>query len=122
MSRTPDPSPDSNSARKALQKSGLGSYVGSRNIDFAGRSGGPLRESLHCRLEFLPRGSGEAGRGHHRGTKVHAGPAEPDPVYNRRIIENPLSLALLGEHHMQCAPHLFGLLCPRHVARAECEA
>jgi hypothetical protein len=37
-------------------------------------------------------------RGHHgRGTKAHAGPAKPDPVYNRDMIENPLSLTLLGE-------------------------
>jgi hypothetical protein len=28
---------------------------------------------------------------------VHTGPAKPEPVYCRSIIENPLSLALLGE-------------------------
>jgi hypothetical protein len=37
-------------------------------------------------------------RGHHgRGTKAHPGPAKPDSVCYRRIIENPLLLTLLGE-------------------------
>jgi hypothetical protein len=36
--------------------------------------------------------------GHHGGgTNAHPGPAKPQPVYYRNIIENPLSLALLGE-------------------------
>jgi hypothetical protein len=36
--------------------------------------------------------------GHNRwGTNAHTGPAKPEPVYNRIIIENPLSLVLLGE-------------------------
>ena len=36
--------------------------------------------------------------GHHGGgTKAHPGPAKPEPVYYRSIIENPLSLTLLGE-------------------------
>jgi hypothetical protein len=38
------------------------------------------------------------GRGHHDGgTKVDTGPAESQSVYYRSMIENPLSLALLGE-------------------------
>ena len=28
---------------------------------------------------------------------MDTGPAEPEPVYNRNMIENPLSLALLGK-------------------------
>jgi hypothetical protein len=36
--------------------------------------------------------------GHHEGgTKVDMGLAELDPAYNRQIVENPLSLELLGE-------------------------
>jgi hypothetical protein len=36
--------------------------------------------------------------GHHGGgTKAHPGPAKAQPVYYRNIIENPLSLTLLGE-------------------------
>jgi hypothetical protein len=34
---------------------------------------------------------------HGGGTNVNTGPAKPEPVYNRNINENPLSLALLGE-------------------------
>jgi hypothetical protein len=43
-------SPDSDSPRKALQKSGLGSNSGPQHIDFAGRGGGPLPESFRCHL------------------------------------------------------------------------
>jgi hypothetical protein len=72
MSRTPDPSPDSDSARNTLSKSGLGSKLGPQDKDVAGSGGGPLPESFRCRLEFVPRGSGRglAGaprRGHQSG-------------------------------------------------------
>jgi hypothetical protein len=55
-----DPSPDSESARKALQTSGA------RKRHFAGRGGDRFRKSLRCRLEFVPRGSGVPRRGHQR--------------------------------------------------------
>jgi hypothetical protein len=42
VSRTPDPSLDSDSARHMLQKSGLDSKFGPRQFDFAGRGGEPL--------------------------------------------------------------------------------
>jgi hypothetical protein len=35
---------------------------------------------------------------------VHPFPAKPEPVYFRNIIENPLSLALLGEIRKNCLP------------------
>ena len=35
---------------------------------------------------------------HGEGTKAHPGPAKPEPVYYRNLIQSPLSLALLGEH------------------------
>jgi hypothetical protein len=93
----PDQSPDSDSARSSLQKSGLGADFGP-HIDFAGRGEGPLPESFQCRLEFVPRRSWEAGRGHHdKGTKVDTGQTELDSVYNGKIIENPQSQGLLGE-------------------------
>mgnify|MGYP000751531514 CR=1 FL=1 len=66
VSRGPDLSPDSDSARERLQKSSLGSKFGPQHM----RSQG--------------------------GTKVDTGPAESDPVYNRRIIEIPISRALFG--------------------------
>jgi hypothetical protein len=69
-------SPDSESARRELSKSVLASHVGPQKRDVMSNSGG----------------------GHHGGgTNVHPGPAKPDPVQNRRIIENPRSLMLLGE-------------------------
>jgi hypothetical protein len=68
-SRTPDLSLDSDSARKALQKSGFGSYFGQQNCDFASRRGGPLPESFGCRLEYVPRWSGETGAGTPRRAK-----------------------------------------------------
>ncbi len=43
-------------------------------------------------------GRGEAERGHHdEGNTVDTGPVESQSVYNSNIIENHLSLALLGE-------------------------
>jgi hypothetical protein len=33
---------------------------------------------------------------HGGGTNVHSGPAKPDAVYYRSMIENPISLAMLG--------------------------
>jgi hypothetical protein len=42
--------------------------------------------------------------GHHDGgTKVHPGQAKPDSACYRRLIENPLSLMLLGDT-VQCHP------------------
>jgi hypothetical protein len=48
----------------------------------------------------VPSGIRASGvRGHHDGgTNVHPGLAKPDSVYYRSIIENPLSLALLGKN------------------------
>jgi hypothetical protein len=47
-------------------------------------------------------------RFHGGGTKVHPGPARPEPVYYRNIVENPLSLALLGGNELQSEPDAFG--------------
>jgi hypothetical protein len=69
-------SPDSESARRQLSKPGTASYVGQQKCVFLGNSGGGTT----------------AG-----GTNVHPGPAKPQPVYYKSIIENPLSMALLGE-------------------------
>jgi hypothetical protein len=74
VSRGHDLSPDSDAARKTLQKSGLGSDSGPQKNDFSFGPGWGL---------------------HDGGTKVNTGPAES----NSNIIENPLSLALLGETH-----------------------
>ena len=56
--------------------------------------------------------------GHHGGgTNVDPGPAKAQPVYYRNIIENPLSLALLGEPQAGTI-WLFGLaLGPRDPSR-----
>jgi hypothetical protein len=63
----PDPSTDSDSARKMMLKSGLDSYFWTTQMSF--------NEQLW--------------RGHHDGgTKVHTGPAGPDSVCNRNSIEN----------------------------------
>jgi hypothetical protein len=79
VSRTTDLSPESYAARNTLQTSGFDSKLGSQQFDFTSNSG--------------------PGWGQHDGgTKVDTGPAESPPVYNWKIIENPLSLALLGEN------------------------
>jgi hypothetical protein len=54
----PDPSPDSDSPRNLLQKSGLVSHVDPNECDFTGRGGGPFPESFRCRLDFVPLGAG----------------------------------------------------------------
>jgi hypothetical protein len=66
VSLTPDPSPDSDSARNLVQKSGLDSHVGPQQCDFASNSGGgttagaPTRTRVrpsrnHCTTETLSR-------------------------------------------------------------------
>jgi hypothetical protein len=76
VSRWPDLSPDSDSARKALQKSGLGSELGKHKFDShatSGRDGGTTT-----------------------GAPVDTGPTESHPVYNRRIIDNPLVASVVA--------------------------
>jgi hypothetical protein len=64
---------DAESVHRELSKSGLASHFGQQTLDVMSNSGGATR----------------------RG--VHPGAAKPETVYKRRIIENPLSLMLLGE-------------------------
>jgi hypothetical protein len=99
VSRGSEWSPDSESALRELSKSGLASHFAPRTCDFASGARDRFRKSFRCRLEFVPRGSGAPRRGH-----VHPGPAKPDPVYYRSIIENTLWLALLGEDSRRCLP------------------
>jgi hypothetical protein len=68
-------SPDSESARRELSKSCLACHCDPQTCDFTSNSGG----------------------GTTRGTNVAPGPAKAQPVYHRSIIENPLSLTLLGD-------------------------
>jgi hypothetical protein len=56
----------------------------------------PVFGSTHIRFHEQLRS------GHHDlGTKAHTGPAKPEPVYYRNIIENSLSLTLLAEFPQQ---------------------
>jgi hypothetical protein len=101
MSCGPDPSPDLGSVPTALQKPCIGSKFGPQTFDFTSQLragvGDHLRSHSGAVWNSCLGSRGGAGRGHHDGgTKIDTRPAAWTPVYNRSMIENPLSLALLG--------------------------
>jgi hypothetical protein len=56
VSRAGTRSPDPESVRRELSKSGLASHFGQQTCGFASRGGGPLPESFRCRLQrVLPK-------------------------------------------------------------------
>jgi hypothetical protein len=89
--------PDSTNARRNIEYFAFrAAAIGARIRDLCAESSRNQVSLLNLvRKNAISRGTPVRARG--RRTKAHPGPAQAQPVYYRSIVENPVSLALLGE-------------------------